>query len=88
MKKELKVKNDSIDVAGIKKDYKDAIMEYIWNGFDADATRVDLTYSTNELGGISEIRICDNGTGINFENIENTFGAFLSSEKRETKKFC
>lgn len=29
MKKELKVKNDSIDVAGIKKDYKDAIMEYI-----------------------------------------------------------
>ena len=33
MKKELKVKNDSIDVAGIKKDYKDAIMEYIWNGF-------------------------------------------------------
>lgn len=30
-------------------------MEYIWNGFDADATRVDLTYSTNELGGISEI---------------------------------
>lgn len=87
MKKELKVKNDSIDVAGIKKDYKDAIMEYIWNGFDADATRVDLTYSTNELGGISEIRICDNGTGINFENIENTFGAFLSSEKRETKNF-
>ena len=62
-------------------------MEYIWNGFDADATRVDLTYSTNELGGISEIRICDNGTGINFENIENTFGAFLSSEKRETKNF-
>lgn len=87
MKKELKVKNDSIDVAGIKKDYKDAIMEYIWNGFDADATKVDLTYNVNELGGISEIRICDNGTGINFENIENTFGAFLSSEKRGAKNF-
>lgn len=87
MKKELKVKNDSIDVAGIKKDYKDAIMEYIWNGFDADATKVDLSYNINELEGISEIRICDNGTGINFENIENTFGAFLSSEKRSTKKF-
>ena len=87
MKKELKVKNDSIDVAGIKKDYKDAIMEYIWNGFDADATKVDLTYNVNELGGISEIRVCDNGTGINFENIENTFGAFLSSEKRGAKNF-
>lgn len=87
MKKELKVKNDSIDVAGIKKDYKDAIMEYIWNGFDADATKIDLNYKVNELGGISEIRIADNGSGINFENIENTFGAFLSSEKRETKNF-
>lgn len=51
MKKELKVKNDSIDVAGIKKDYKDAIMEYIWNGFDADATKIDLNYKVNELGG-------------------------------------
>ena len=87
MKKELKVKNDSIDVAGIKKDYKDAIMEYIQNGFDADATKVDLTYNVNELGEISEIRICDNGIGINFENIENTFGTFLSSEKRGAKNF-
>lgn len=85
MKKELKVKNDSIDVAGIKKDYKDAIMEYIWNGFDADATIIDITYKVNELGGISEIKICDNGSGINFENIDNTFGAFLSSEKRNSK---
>ena len=57
MKKELKVKNDSIDVAGIKKDYKEAIMEYIWNAFDANATKVDITYKENQLGGISEIKI-------------------------------
>lgn len=85
MKKELKVKNDSIDVAGIKKDYKEAIMEYIWNAFDANATKVDITYKENQLGGISEIKICDNGSGINYENIDNTFGAFLSSEKRNAK---
>lgn len=60
-------------------------MEYIWNGFDADATIIDITYKVNELGGISEIKICDNGSGINFENIDNTFGAFLSSEKEIPK---
>ncbi len=85
MKKELKVKNESIDVAGIKKDYKDAIMEYVWNGFDAEATTIDITYKVNELGGISEIKISDNGIGIDYENIDNTFGAFLSSEKRTSK---
>ncbi len=85
MKKELKVKNDSIDVAGIKKDYKDAIMEYIWNGYDANASKIDIDYKINELGGISEIKICDNGSGIDYDNIDNTFGAFLSSEKRNAK---
>lgn len=85
MRKELKVKNDSIDVAGIKKDYKDAIMEYIWNGYDANASEIDIEYKVNELGGISEIKISDNGSGINYENIDNTFGAFLSSEKRSAK---
>lgn len=49
-------------------------MEYIWNEFDADATKVVLTYNVNELGVISEIRICDNGTGIYFND-------FVSSKK-------
>ena len=70
MKKELKVKNDSIDVAGIKKDYKDAIMEYIWNGYDANASKIDIDYKINELGGISEIKICDNLNLNTFERVK------------------
>lgn len=88
MKIDLKLKNDSIEVAGIKKDYKEAIMEYIWNGFDANATEIGIDYKVNELGGITELNIIDNGDGIEFENIENTFGTFLSSEKKSKKNIC
>lgn len=31
----LSVKNQSIDSSGITNDYRDAISEYIWNGFEA-----------------------------------------------------
>lgn len=82
MERELKVKEDSIDSSGIKKDYKEAIIEYIWNGFDAGATKINISYKKNSLDGIDSICIEDNGTGIIYENLENTFDAFLSSEKK------
>lgn len=82
MERELRVKEDSIDSSGIKKDYKEAIIEYIWNGFDAGATQINISYKKNDLDGIENICIEDNGTGIVYENLENTFDAFLSSEKR------
>ena len=34
------VKNQSIDSSGITSDYKAAISEYIWNGFEANAKKV------------------------------------------------
>ena len=33
------IKNQSIDSSGITSDYKTAISEYIWNGFEADAKK-------------------------------------------------
>ena len=33
------VKNQSIDSSGITSDYKAAISEYIWNGFEGDSLR-------------------------------------------------
>lgn len=82
MERELRVKEDSIETSGIKKDYKEAIVEYIWNGFDAYATNVEVSYKENKLGGVESITISDNGTGISSNNLENTFDAFLSSEKK------
>lgn len=81
MKLELSVKNQSIETSGITKDYKEALCEYIWNGFEANATQVNLSYIDNGMGGVSEVVIEDNGDGIYFTSLEDTFGTFLASQK-------
>lgn len=77
----LSVKNQSIETSGITKDYKEAIREYIWNGFEANASEVRISFTPNELQGIKTISISDNGDGIPYENLADTFGAFLASQK-------
>lgn len=81
MKLGLSVNNQSVETSGITKDYKDALCEYIWNGFEANATHVELTFTENELGGVSQVQISDNGNGILYETLQDTFGAFLASQK-------
>lgn len=51
------------------------------NGFEANATTISITHTINVLGGIEEICISDNGSGICFETIQDTFGAFLALQK-------
>lgn len=75
------VKNQSIDSSGITNDYKAAISEYVWNGFEANATKVTIEYKQNEAFGIKELIIKDDGDGINYDELEETFGAFLASKK-------
>lgn len=77
----LSVKNQSVESSGITKDYKEALCEYIWNGFEANATRVELNFVANELGGVEKVIVRDNGDGINYTTLEDTFGAFLASKK-------
>ena len=75
------VKNQSIDSSGITSDYKAAISEYIWNGFEANAKKVSIEYILNEAFGVKELIIKDNGDGINYDELGETFGAFLASKK-------
>ena len=75
-----------ITVPGIRKalnSYKleRAISEFIWNGFDAGATVVNVEYDSNGLGGIEELRISDNGTGIDFDALDKTFRPFFESSR-------
>ena len=77
----LSVKNQSVETSGITKDYKEALSEYIWNGFEANATKVSVSYTINDLDGIDTITISDNGSGITYNSLEDTFGAFLVSNK-------
>ena len=51
------VKNQSIDSSGITSDYKAAIREYNWKGFEANAKKVSKEYSLNESLGVKELII-------------------------------
>lgn len=77
----LSVNNQSVESSGITKDYKDALCEYVWNSFEANATAVAIDCIPNELTGSAEIVITDNGDGIAYDSLERTFGAFLDSQK-------
>ncbi len=77
----LSVKNQSIDSSGITNDYKEAICEYVWNGLEAHATNINIEYEHNVAYGINELVIRDNGDGINYNELSETFGAFLASKK-------
>lgn len=79
---QLSVKNQSIESSGITNDYKEAICEYVWNGFEAHATEVNIDYSLNVASGIGTLSISDNGEGIVYNSISDTFGAFLTSQKK------
>ncbi len=63
-----------------------AISEYIWNGFDAKATivKIEFDIDPNGIDTFKEIRICDNGIGICYEELENKFKQFYESHKNIT----
>ena len=60
-----------------------AIAEYIWNGFDAKATviNVDFEIDSKELDTFKTISISDNGEGIIYEDLSERFRKFLESNK-------
>lgn len=85
MKEKVNIRDKSFDGAGLKKDYKDTIIEYILNGFEAGATVVSIfaePYS-QELTALQKLEVIDNGHGISFETREETFGSFLISQKEK-----
>ena len=60
-----------------------AISEYIWNGFDAKATivNIDFEIDSKEFDTYSSISISDNGEGIIYEDLSNRFRKFFESNK-------
>ncbi|KKX48702.1 ATP-binding protein [Sphingobacterium sp. IITKGP-BTPF85] len=81
MKNNTKITNASIESAGLPKDAKHVIAEYIWNGFDAKATEVSIDIESNSLGFITSICIHDNGEGIPRETLNLSFGNLDSLKK-------
>ena len=60
-----------------------AIAEYIWNGFDAKATVINVNFEvdSNELDTYKSISISDNGEGIIYEDLSERFRKFYESNK-------
>lgn len=75
------ITSKSVEQSGLPSDYKKAIAEYIWNGFDAGATNIYIDFDGNEIGYLNEFKITDNGKGISSSKIGETFGHFLDSHK-------
>ncbi|GBF72175.1 hypothetical protein PA598K_00412 [Paenibacillus sp. 598K] len=65
-----------------KFDALQSVAEYVWNGFDAGATRVELSIGRNELGGAESLVVKDNGYGIPRSGLAHKFKIFYESEKQ------
>ena len=81
-KRKVNITNNSISTT-VTKDVNKAICEYLWNGFDANASKVDIKYTTDALN-ITSLEICDNGEGIDRSSLHETFGCFQDSKKQHT----
>ena len=89
IKEKVIIKDKSFDGAGLKKDYISSIIEFILNGFEAKATIINIfaePYS-KEFNKLEKLEITDNGEGIRFEDIKETFGTFLISQKERNVFF-
>lgn len=84
MKEKVSVTDTGIQSSGLPRDYMEAVAEYIWNGFDAAASIIDITFETNEIDTIHSLSITDNGTGIEYDQLKETFGNFNDSIKKAT----
>ena len=82
MKEKVSVTDTGIQSSGLPKDYMEAVAEYIWNGFDAAASVIDIYFESNEIDTIHSLSITDNGSGIDYDLLKETFGHFNDSIKK------
>ena len=76
------ITNNSISNT-VTKDVNKAICEYLWNGFDANASQLSIRYTKNAFN-ITSLEIQDNGEGIDRSSLQETFGCFQDSQKLHT----
>lgn len=58
------------------------VVELIWNALDADATQVDVRFARNDLEGLEEVRVIDNGHGMSYDDAVEGFGSLGGSWKQ------
>ncbi|MEL6696857.1 MAG: sensor histidine kinase [Bacteroidota bacterium] len=58
-----------------------ALAELVKNSYDADSTRVEISFDENDKGN-PRIIISDNGTGMSFESVQNYWMRIATTNKR------
>lgn len=61
------------------------LLELVKNALDSDATTVHVTYATDEMDGIREVTVTDDGTGMSVEDVRRFFpppGPVMETAKR------
>ena len=88
-KKKVVIRNGSFDGAGLTKDFKQAIIEYILNSFEANANNVRIIAEpySDEMNHLVKLQIVDDGSGICYETVDDTFGTLLVSQKEKNVFF-
>lgn len=81
-KRKVNITNNSISNT-VTKDINKAICEYLWNGFDANASQLSIKYTKNAFN-ITSLEILDNGEGIDRSSLQETFGCFQDSQRLHT----
>lgn len=79
-------KQDFLDRVGTAAPIK-AVSELIWNGLDAKANCVEVSYKFNGCDVLDEITVKDDGVGIDASNVEILFGGIGESWKRTQDRF-
>lgn len=82
MQWQVALNNDSFDRAGITKDCKDAVCEYIWNSFEAGASKVSVSMTGSPLHEAMSLVIADNGTGIAYDSWVLRFYSHCSPDSK------
>lgn len=82
----LQAKQDFLEKEASIRDPIKGIAELVWNALDADAAEVYVELVKNELGGITSIRVIDDGDGISQERAYQDFQNLGASHKRRAVK--
>lgn len=78
----VKVQSDYLERMVTIKNPVLAVAELIWNSLDAEATRVEVTFSLNDLDGVEKITVADDGHGMDYELVTNAFEKLGGSWKK------
>lgn len=80
----VKVEGDHLERL-VRPSLRRALSELIWNSVDADASAIEISITENDLGGVDQVEISDDGLGMTHESAVHDFGLLGGSWKRSAQ---